>query len=163
MEKLRASGKGKIMKIISVVGKSGSGKTTLITKLVKYLKRKKCKVAVIKHCHQGFDIKGKDSWRMINAGADMVSVVSEERYGIFYNTKIRSINEIVNHFKGIDIVIIEGFKKKKDIPSIFISDKGIKAINGSISFNISKNYGLNDILNLLFKLGIKIACIRQRS
>ena len=137
------------MKIISVTGKSGSGKTTLITKLVRYLKKNKYKVAVIKHCHQGFDIKGEDSWKMINAGADMVSVVSKERYGVFYNARINNLNEIISRFKGSDIVIIEGFKKRKYPCSVMIGDKNIRVINGNKSFIISKNYKLHDIINLL--------------
>lgn len=138
------------MKLISVVGKSGSGKTTLITGLVRYLKKNKYKVAVIKHCHHGFDIKGKDSWKMINAGTDMVSVVSEKMYGIFYNTKISKISEIIAHFKGSDIIIIEGFKKEKNIPCIFIGNDDIKIINRNKTSIIDKNHRLDDIVKVVF-------------
>ena len=64
--------------LISIVGKSGIGKTTLIEKLVRELKSRGLRVAVIKHhAHTTpIDAPGKDSWRFAEAGADAVVVSS---------------------------------------------------------------------------------------
>ncbi len=56
--------------IVSFVGKSNSDKTTLLEKVVRELKLRGYRVAVIKHTHHELDIdqSGKDSWRLAQAG-----------------------------------------------------------------------------------------------
>jgi len=64
--------------IVSFVGNSGAGKTTLLEKVVRELKGRGYKVAVIKHSHHDFQIdqEGKDSWRFAQAGSDCVVISS---------------------------------------------------------------------------------------
>ncbi len=60
--------------VVSFIGLSGRGKTTLLEQLVRELKRLGYRVAVVKHAPHGFDIDhpGKDSWRLNQAGSDIV-------------------------------------------------------------------------------------------
>ena len=66
------------MRVVSfVAASSNSGKTTLIEKIVRMLKARGLRVAVIKHASAGFELdkQGKDSWRFQEAGADTVVLV----------------------------------------------------------------------------------------
>ena len=58
---------------VGFAGYSGSGKTTLIEQLVRSLKARGLRVAVIKHDVHDFEMdrEGKDSWRFSQAGADI--------------------------------------------------------------------------------------------
>ena len=65
----------KTKRVVSfVAASSNSGKTTLIEKVIRILKDRGLRVAVIKHASAGFDLDrpGKDSWRFQQAGADTV-------------------------------------------------------------------------------------------
>ncbi len=67
--------------IVSFVGKANSGKTTLLEKVVRELKLKGYRVAVIKHSPHGFEMDhpGKDSWRLTQAGSDIVALSSSDK------------------------------------------------------------------------------------
>jgi len=83
--------------VISFVGWSGSGKTTLLEKLIPEFKKRGLRVAVIKHHGGGYrddclgagkqhgrwgdielEMPGKDTWRFMRAGADVVALVERE-------------------------------------------------------------------------------------
>ncbi len=105
--------------MISVIGYSDSGKTTLIEKLVPALKKMGFRVGAIKHSvHQSrFDVKGKDSWRFYEAGADAVVVSSADNIAVFKRKeensgeKYSELPELMTYFNDMDIVIAEGYKK----------------------------------------------------
>ena len=61
---------GNKIPIIGFAAYSGTGKTTLIEKLVRSLKAKGLRLAVIKHDGHRFEIdkEGKDSYRFTKAG-----------------------------------------------------------------------------------------------
>ena len=63
---------------------SGTGKTTLLVQLIPLLKDKGLRVALIKHSHHNFEIDkpGKDSYRLREAGATPVMLVSSHRRAI---------------------------------------------------------------------------------
>lgn len=108
------------MKIIQVVGRSNSGKTTFIRNLVPFLK-KIGRVAVIKHLgdHEYHLEEGKDTTHFFNAGADIaVGIDANKSVAVIPNN---SLEEILNllHDKGMDFVVIEGFKQKP-FPKIVI-------------------------------------------
>lgn len=107
--------------IISVVGKSSSGKTTFICKIIKELKRRKNQVGVIKHTPEGFDMdKTKDNSRFFNEGADIVVAVSLKEMLLLEKLQSQKLQDIVdNYFKGMDIVLVEGYKFEK-YPKILI-------------------------------------------
>ncbi|MFA9422079.1 MAG: molybdopterin-guanine dinucleotide biosynthesis protein B [Sedimentibacter sp.] len=100
--------------VISVVAKSGSGKTTLLEKVIKELKERKIKLAVIKHDAHSFEMDkpGKDTWRLAQAGADIVAISSPEKFAMIEKRERElTLDEIINRIDGVDLIITEGFKK----------------------------------------------------
>lgn len=97
-----------------VAASSNSGKTTLIEKIVKLLKARGLRVAVVKHTSAGFELDrpGKDSWRFQEAGADSVVLVGPGKMAAIRKIDdIPSPEEIERAAGDIDIVIHEGSKK----------------------------------------------------
>lgn len=105
------------MKILSfVAASSNSGKTTLIEKVVRILKERGLRVAVVKHASKGFslDHPGKDSWRFREAGADAVMLVGPDELAIMKKTRREpSLDELALTIPDSDVVIGEGFKTYK--------------------------------------------------
>lgn len=101
--------------IISIIGKSGSGKTTLLEKLIAELKRRRFRVATIKHhSHAGFDIDkpGKDSWRHAQAGSDHVIVAAPDKIASYRLLERElTLDEIAAEVKDADIILTEGYKQ----------------------------------------------------
>lgn len=100
--------------VVSFVGRHNSGKTTFLEKVVKGLKEKGYSIAVIKH-HKGdfeVDTRGKDTWRMAQAGSDVVVISSPEKIAIIKKPEkeltLDQIKEMVQD--DVDIVISEGYK-----------------------------------------------------
>jgi molybdopterin-guanine dinucleotide biosynthesis protein B len=104
------------VKIVSfVAAASGSGKTTLIEKVVRILKGRGLRVAVIKHASKGFELDraGKDSWRFQQAGAAAVVLAGPDRVALMKQVDHEpSLPELEELVKQADIVIVEGFKKE---------------------------------------------------
>jgi len=93
---------------------SNSGKTTLIEKIVRILKERGFRVAVIKHGSKGFefDRPGKDSWRFREAGADTVVLVGPNSVAMIKHTvPTAAAEEVEALVTDADIVIREGFKQ----------------------------------------------------
>ncbi len=103
------------MQVVSfVAASSNSGKTTLIEKVVRILKARGLRVAVIKHASAGFDLDkpGKDSWRFEQAGADSVVLVGPERMAILRKLdREPEAADLLQAAPDADIVIYEGFKR----------------------------------------------------
>jgi len=97
--------------IYSIVAFSGEGKTTLLEKLIPELKSRGLRVAVIKHDAHGYDIdhKGKDSWRLNRAGADVTIVASEAKSAIIENRPV-PVEALIEKITDVDIILTEGFK-----------------------------------------------------
>jgi molybdopterin-guanine dinucleotide biosynthesis protein B len=114
--------------IISIVGKSGVGKTTFLEKLVRELKRRGHRVAVIKHDTHGFDIDrpGKDTWRMAQAGSDVVVISSPFKMAMIkktdYDMSVDEIAAIIGN--SVDLILTEGYKRG-DKPKIEVSRAGV--------------------------------------
>ena len=102
--------------IIGIVGAHNSGKTTFITRVINLLKEKGIRVCAVKHDPKGkaeTDTKGKDSYRMYEAGADQVILVSPNKITSFIrNDNSKNIKELLEQLvlEDIQIVILEGFK-----------------------------------------------------
>jgi len=105
----------KPLRVVSfVAASSNSGKTTLIEKVVKLLKERGLRVAVVKHASAGFELDkpGKDSWRFREAGADSVVLVGPGKMAVIRKIdEAPSPEEIERAAGDIDIVIHEGSKK----------------------------------------------------
>lgn len=97
-----------------VAAHSGSGKTTLLEKVVRILKARGCKLAVIKHDAHQFDMDhpGKDTWKFAQAGADIVALSSPEKVAIIEKVKEeKSLDQIIASLAKVDIIFTEGFKR----------------------------------------------------
>ncbi len=102
------------MAIVSFVSAaSNSGKTTLIEKLVKIMKARGLRVAVVKHASAGFELDkpGKDSWRFKQAGADTVVLAGQKQIAVMRKLDRDPTPEELERAAGdVDLVIYEGFK-----------------------------------------------------
>jgi len=100
--------------VVSFVGTSNSGKTTFIELIVSKLKKLGYRVATVKHASHGFDIDrpGKDSYRLQEAGADLVMVTSPTQLALLERTDVdASLPEIENLIGNkVDIILLEGYK-----------------------------------------------------
>ena len=98
---------------VVICGLSGSGKTTLIEGLLRELRSCGISVGVIKHTSKDveFDRRGKDSWRFGEAGASSVALVTPGGYAIYRrHAPGASLEQVLRHFEGVDLVLVEGFK-----------------------------------------------------
>ena len=104
--------------IIGFSAFSGMGKTTLLTQLIPVFKQQGLRVGLIKHSHHSFQIDqpGKDSFRLREAGASPVMLVSSHRRAIiteFQGAKEPDLNEQLLAFdqSELDLILVEGFKR----------------------------------------------------
>ena len=101
--------------IVSVVGRSNTGKTTLLEGLLPALKEAGLQVAVVKHHHHtsSFDTPGKDTFRLAEAGADLVVGVSPVQVATFSReTGSKDLDSVIaHHCVGYDLVLTEGYKR----------------------------------------------------
>lgn len=101
--------------VLSVVGYSNSGKTTLVEKLIRELKKRGYRVAVIKHHHGDFEVDrpGKDTWRHAEAGADVVVLAAPRKIAVIEKLAAeRRLDEIMARIENVDLIITEGYKKE---------------------------------------------------
>jgi len=132
--------------ILGFAAFSGTGKTTLLTKLIPLLKQTGLRIALIKHSHHNFEIDkpGKDSYRLREAGASPVMLVSSHRRAMI--TEFDSIQEpkLSDQLKildqsELDLILVEGFKAENfpkielhrpslNYPLIFPNDPSVIAI-----------------------------------
>lgn len=99
--------------ILGFAAYSGTGKTTLLEKLVRSLKARGLRVAVIKHDGHDFDIdhRGKDSWRFTQAGAD-ISIISSAHKTAFVERRPMSLAQIAARVRDVDLILVEGYKQE---------------------------------------------------
>jgi len=101
--------------VVSFVAKSGTGKTTFLEKLVPVLKAHGLRVGVLKHHAHAtpFDIPGKDTYRMAQAGADVVVGACSVQVAVFHqedgSTDLQAV--IDRHLAEVDLVLVEGYKR----------------------------------------------------
>jgi molybdopterin-guanine dinucleotide biosynthesis adapter protein len=103
--------------ILGFAAVSGTGKTTLLTQLIPLLKKRGLRIGLIKHSHHDIQIDqpGKDSYRLREAGASPVMLVSSHRRAIiteFTAIKEPVLDEELLAFdqEGLDLILVEGFK-----------------------------------------------------
>jgi molybdopterin-guanine dinucleotide biosynthesis protein B len=102
--------------VVAVVGSRHSGKTTTTEAIVKGLASKGYRVATAKHIHQPnftIDTEGRDTWRHAKAGAQTVTVVSENELATI--EKVDTTKFVLNDITGncgnsTDVMVIEGFR-----------------------------------------------------
>ena len=107
--------------VVSVVARSGTGKTTVLESLLPALKEMGVRVAVVKHHHHtsSFDMPGKDTFRLAEAGADLVVGVSPVQVATFSReSSSEGLDDVIaEHCSGYDLVLTEGYKRG-DYPKI---------------------------------------------
>jgi molybdopterin-guanine dinucleotide biosynthesis protein B len=103
--------------IVSIVGKSKSGKTWLLERLISKLKQRGYRIAAVKHEAHGFELDhpGKDSWRLAQAGSDMVILSSPEQLAMIrrveHDSTLGELAPLIG--EDIDLVLTEGYKRGK--------------------------------------------------
>jgi molybdopterin-guanine dinucleotide biosynthesis protein B len=101
--------------VISLVAKSGTGKTTVLEHLLPELKNRGLSVGVLKHHSHpsSFDVPGKDTYRLAEAGADIVVGASPVQVAVFRREAGSGDLDavIARSFDGVDLVLIEGYKR----------------------------------------------------
>lgn len=122
--RIRAFMNSSPLPIVSFVGKKKSGKTTVVLGVLKELRRRGYRLAVLKHDTHGFeiDVPGTDSYRFREAGAEVVGISSPDKY-VWLNGvgEERPLGELVRQIReSVDLVITEGFKRH-DAPKIEVS------------------------------------------
>ncbi|MGI9586226.1 MAG: molybdopterin-guanine dinucleotide biosynthesis protein B [Acidimicrobiia bacterium] len=107
--------------VVSVVARSGTGKTTVLEGLLPALRARGIRVAVVKHHHHtsSFDTPGKDTFRLADAGADLVVGVSPVQVATFSRQGgSEDLDAVIAETcAGYDLVITEGYKRG-DYPKI---------------------------------------------
>lgn len=116
------------MEIIAIVGQSESGKTTLIENLIEDLSARGIRIGALKHHTHGgleFDRKGKDSYRLNNAGAEISILSSPKEIAM-----VRSVKEEWSPLKiaeklmeDMDLILCEGFNESSLPRIILVSEK----------------------------------------
>ncbi|NOV29661.1 molybdopterin-guanine dinucleotide biosynthesis protein B [Methylomonas sp. ZR1] len=103
--------------VLGFAAASGTGKTSLLTKLIPILKAYNLQIGVIKHSHHDFEIDqpGKDSFRLREAGATPVMLVSRHRRAVISELSADgdiSLTEQLALFPnaGLDLILVEGFR-----------------------------------------------------
>jgi len=112
--------KNALIPILGFAAASGTGKTTLLTQLIPVLRKHNIRVGLIKHSHHNFQIDKpeKDSFRLREAGATPVMLVSSHRRAIiteFPKPQEPTLDEQLGYFdqSQLDLILVEGFKREQ--------------------------------------------------
>ncbi len=102
--------------VFGITGWKNSGKTLLTTRLIEFFARKNLRVGAIKHAHHSFEIdhEGRDSFRMRQAGARQIAIVSKYRWAMISELQPEpepDLEALLAHFASFDLVLAEGYKQ----------------------------------------------------
>lgn len=106
--------------IIGIYGPSHAGKTELISRLVRFLSDRGFSVGYVKHTAEGFDLAGKDTWRVYESGAKFVCAISNDELFIRINESY-TLDSIEKFIPFVDVIFVEGFRDFP-IPKIKIGE-----------------------------------------
>ena len=113
--------------VVCLVGYSNSGKTLLMEALIAELKARAYRVAAVKHATHGHQVghPGKDSSRMLAAGADTVFMSSPDQATVIRRVAAElSLDDVLASLgSGYDIVLVEGYKESL-APKIVVLREG---------------------------------------
>ncbi|MCF6199026.1 MAG: molybdopterin-guanine dinucleotide biosynthesis protein B [Hyphomicrobiaceae bacterium] len=102
--------------VFGITGWKNSGKTLLTTRLISHFSAEGLRVGAIKHAHHSFEIdhEGRDSYKMRQAGARQIAVVSHYRWAMItelHDDPEPDFETILAQFAGFDLVLVEGYKE----------------------------------------------------
>ena len=158
--------KNALVPILGFAAPSGTGKTTLLTQLIPQLKEHNMRVGLIKHSHHNFQIDkpGKDSFRLREAGATPVMLISSHRRAViteFASPQEPGLDEQLSHFDQscLDLILVEGFKSEYfpkielhrpclSLPLFYPDDNSIIAIASDQSLTLAREIVSLDLNNI---------------
>ena len=151
-------------KIIGITGWKDVGKTHYASLIIKSLVKKGYQVGSIKHAHHDFDIDkpGTDSFKHREAGSSQAIISSAKRWAKITennNENEKSLDELIQEFHNVEIVVVEGFKKDNH-PKIEILTQGLNnrnketknvvaIVSDDLKDNTTPVFKENDIENLV--------------
>ena len=119
--------KGNPPRVVGFYGRSGSGKTTLVERVLRALRERGLRAAVIKQsCHvPEMDTPGKDTWRFAQAGANPVAFYAEGG-GVLFLSEDLEVHDLVALMAAMgqnrpDIILVEG-ARDEDITKVRVGD-----------------------------------------
>lgn len=105
--------------ILGFAAFSGAGKTTLLAQLIPLLIQQHIHPGLIKHSHHNFQIDkpGKDSYKLRQAGASPIMLVSKYRRAViteFKNPQEPCLADQLDALdqRHLDLILVEGFKSE---------------------------------------------------
>lgn len=120
-----------LVPILGFAAYSGVGKTTLLSQIIPLFKDNGIRVGLIKHGHHNFDVDvpGKDSYRLRQAGASPVMIVSKYRRAIITEMTSEQEPRLDDQLRlfdqsELDLILVEGFKSEK-FPKIELHRAGL--------------------------------------
>ncbi|MGR8933562.1 MAG: molybdopterin-guanine dinucleotide biosynthesis protein B [Gammaproteobacteria bacterium] len=132
--------------VLGFAAYSGTGKTTLLTRLIPLLKQRGLRIGLIKHSHHSFNIDqpGKDSFRLREAGASPVMLISKIRRAVITDFDAEQeplLDEQLQFLdqSQLDLILVEGFKHEHfpkielyrpalNVPLLFPHDPSVIAL-----------------------------------
>lgn len=109
--------------MVSFVAASGTGKTTLLEGVIGALTARGYRVGAVKHdAHRiELDTKGKDSWRLRQAGAAGTALVGTDQLAFFSGgAPVPDLAQVVALlFSDADLVLVEGFRSA-GLPTVLV-------------------------------------------
>ncbi|MGI9598613.1 MAG: molybdopterin-guanine dinucleotide biosynthesis protein B [Acidimicrobiales bacterium] len=110
--------------MVSFVAPSGTGKTTLLEGVIAELKGRGHRVGAVKHdAHRiELDTRGKDSWRLRDAGAESTLLMGRNQLAWFGSDEGGpSLERAASlFFDELDVILVEGFRSA-DLPVVVVS------------------------------------------
>ncbi|MCW5205598.1 molybdopterin-guanine dinucleotide biosynthesis protein B [Desulfobulbus sp. F5] len=123
--------------VVTFIGWHSCGKTTLAAHVVRQLKERGYRVAVVKSTKDSglfADQAGTDTAIHRQAGADAVALVAPDRMLITVENQAKDLATIARcFFVDMDIVIGEGFKEADDIAKIEVFRGNGPRLRGQVS------------------------------
>lgn len=151
--------------ILGFAAYSGTGKTTLLTQLIPLLKQHGLRIGLIKHSHHSFTIDqpGKDSFRLREAGASPVMLISKIRRAVITDFDVEKEPLLDEQLKfldqsQLDLILVEGFKHERfpkielyrpalNKPLLFPHDPSVVAVATDSPLQVPESVTLLDINN----------------